>query len=132
MDWVMNARTQPARAPRHKGEEYCPVEAALHRIGGKWKALIILRLLAGPRRFSELQRGLSGCTQRVLTTQLRDLEADRLIHREIFAEVPPRVEYSLTPAGAALKPIVRAMCEWGQEHVLGEAPDFARLMRQLS
>ncbi|MGD9967572.1 MAG: winged helix-turn-helix transcriptional regulator [Hyphomonadaceae bacterium] len=128
----MNAKTKPARARRHSSKDYCPVEAALHRIGGKWKALIVLRLLAGPRRFNEMQRGLSGCTQRVLTNQLRDLEADGLIHREIFAEVPPRVEYSLTPAGAALEPIVRAMCEWGQEHVLGDAPDFARLMRQLT
>lgn len=128
----MSAKTKPARARRHSSEDYCPVEAALHRIGGKWKALIVLRLLAGPRRFNEMQRSLSGCTQRVLTNQLRDLEADGLIHREIFAEVPPRVEYSLTPAGAALEPIVRAMCEWGQEHVLGDAPDFARLMRQLT
>lgn len=128
----MNAKTKPARARRHSSADYCPVEAALHRIGGKWKALIVLRLLAGPRRFNEMQRSLSGCTQRVLTNQLRDLEADGLIHREIFAEVPPRVEYSLTPAGAALEPIVRAMCEWGQEHVLGDAPDFARLMRQIA
>jgi DNA-binding HxlR family transcriptional regulator len=128
----MTAKTPPVRARRHSSEDYCPVEAALHRIGGKWKALIVLRLLAGPRRFNELQRSLSGCTQRVLTNQLRDLEADRLIHREIFAEVPPRVEYSLTPAGLALEPIVRAMCEWGQEHVLGEAPDVARLMRQIT
>lgn len=127
----MSAEALRARAPRHAGEDYCPVEAALNRIGGKWKALIVLRLLARPRRFNELQRSLEGCTQRVLTTQLRDLEADGLVRREVFAEVPPRVEYSLTPVGAALEPMVRAMCEWGQQHVLGTTPDFAGLMRRV-
>lgn len=127
----MSVTTLSARAPRHGADDYCPVEAAVNRIGGKWKALIVLRLLVRPRRFNELQRSLTGCTQRVLTTQLRDLEADGLLSRKVFAEVPPRVEYALTPAGSALEPIVRAMCEWGQEHVLGVSPDYEGLVRRV-
>lgn len=118
----------PARQVRHHLEEHCPVEAAISRIGGKWKALIILRLIVRTRRFNELQRSLPGCTQRMLTNQLRDLEADNLVHRELFAEIPPRVEYSLTPAGRALEPVLRAMCEWGQVQVLGERADFEKVL----
>ncbi|MBU3922118.1 MAG: winged helix-turn-helix transcriptional regulator, partial [Alphaproteobacteria bacterium] len=80
------------------------------------------------RRFNELQRSLQGCTQRMLTNQLRDLESDGLIHREVFAEVPPRVEYSLTLAGQALEPVLSAMCEWGQVQVLGEPADFGKVL----
>lgn len=78
----------------------CPVETTLTLIGNKWKVLILRDLLSGTKRFSELKRSLNGVSQKVLTTQLRAMEADGLVHREVFAEVPPRVEYSLTELGA--------------------------------
>ncbi len=116
------------RKPRHTDPEICPVEAALSRIGGKWKGVIVLRLLVRKRRFNELLRSLPGCTQRMLTNQLRELEADGLVHREVYREVPPRVEYSLTDMGRDLEPVIRAMCEWGQRHIQGVEPDFTRAM----
>ena len=118
------------RKPRHSDPEICPVEAALARIGGKWKGVIVLRLLVRKRRFNELLRSLPNCTQRMLTNQLRELEADGLVHREVYREVPPRVEYSLTEKGRDLEPIIRAMCEWGQRHIEGVDPDFDRAMAQ--
>lgn len=80
-------------------------------------------------RFNELRRSLPGVTQRMLTNQLRELEADGIINRQVFAEVPPRVEYSLTPIGDALTPAIRAMCEWGQVHIQGVEPDFDAIRR---
>ncbi len=112
------------RKARHADPSDCPVEAALNRIGGKWKGLIVLRLLVRTRRFNELLRSLPGCTQRMLTNQLRELEADGIVHRKVYAEVPPRVEYSLTEMGRELLPVVRTMCEWGQKHVQKVEPDF--------
>lgn len=91
----------------------CPVETTLTLIGNKWKVLILRDLLSGTKRFSELKRSLNGVSQKVLTTQLRAMEANGLVHREVFAEVPPRVEYSLTELGRSLKPILDAMVEWG-------------------
>lgn len=113
-----------ARKARHQDPNNCPVEAALNRIGGKWKGLIVLRLLVRMRRFNELLRSLPGCTQRMLTNQLRELEADGIVHREVYAEVPPRVEYSLTETGRDLMPMIRAMCEWGQKHIQRIQPNF--------
>ena len=107
------------RKPRHQDSVLCPVEAALNRIGGKWKGLILLRLLEREWRFNELLRTLPGCTQRMLTKQLRELEADGIVHREIYPQVPPRVEYSLTEMGRDLELMVRAMCEWGQRYIEG-------------
>ncbi len=112
------------RKPRHEDASSCPVEAALNRIAGKWKGLIILRLLGRTWRFNELRRSLPGCSQRMLTAQLRELETDGIVDRKLFPEVPPRVEYSLTNMGRNLEPTVRAMCEWGQVHVQGVKPDF--------
>ena len=83
-------------------------------IGGKWKTVALYHLLPGPRRFSELQRRLPGVTQRMLTLQLRELEADGLVHREVYPQVPPRVEYSLTALGQTLEPIILAMLSWGE------------------
>jgi len=117
-----------ARKARHDNPNDCPVEAALNRIGGKWKGLIVLRLLIRTWRFNELLRSLPGCTQRMLTNQLRELEADGIVHRKVYAEVPPRVEYSLTEIGRDLMPTVRAMCEWGQRHVQGVEPDFEAII----
>ena len=81
----------------------CPVEATLEAIGGRWKVLILHELFNGTRRFGELHRSLHGITQKMLTQQLREMERDGLIHREIYTQVPPKVEYSLTPLGKTLQ-----------------------------
>ncbi|WP_119673878.1 winged helix-turn-helix transcriptional regulator [Deinococcus sp. RM] len=94
----------------------CAVTTTVSVIGGKWKAVAVYHLLGGPRRFSDLQRRMPGVTQRILTLQLRELEADGLVHREVYPQVPPKVEYSLTPLGQTLEPIVRAMLAWGETY----------------
>jgi len=94
----------------------CPAEFTLALIGGRWKIPIIFHLLAGRQRFSELARALNGVTQKMLTQQLREMERNGLVSRNIFAQVPPKVEYSLTELGASLKPVVEAMCLWGETH----------------
>lgn len=101
-------------APLAPGD--CPVDATLSIIGGKWKALILYHLRDGPRRFGELRRLIPGVTQRMITQHLRELEADGIIHRAVFAVVPPRVDYSLTDTGRTLIPILDAMAEWGLAH----------------
>lgn len=98
--------------------EGCPVEAALELIGGKWKGLALYHLMDGPVRFNELKRQMGDVTQRMLTKQLRELEADCLIRREVFPVVPPKVEYSLTRKGESLRAIIMALREWGLEHAL--------------
>jgi DNA-binding HxlR family transcriptional regulator len=95
----------------------CPVEATLDLIDGKWKAVILYHLLNDTVRFNEPRRRLSRITQRMLTRQLRELEADGLIHREIYAEVPLRVEYSLTTLGRSLEPVVRMLWTWGNQYI---------------
>ena len=92
---------------------HCPVEAHLYLIGGKYKTLILWHLAGGPQRFSQLQRLILRATPKMLTQQLRELEEDGLIHREVFPVVPPRVEYSLTVRGESLLPILHAMRDWG-------------------
>lgn len=92
----------------------CPLEAALDVMGGKWKATVLFQLLPQTRRFNELRRLLPNITQRMLTAQLRDLEADGLIERTVYAVVPPKVEYSLTPMGRSLEPVMRALYHWGE------------------
>lgn len=92
----------------------CPVEMTLQLIGDKWKVLILRDLMPGTRRFGELKKSIGSVSQKVLTAQLRDMEANGLVHREVYAEVPPRVEYSLTEVGRSLKPILDAMSTWGQ------------------
>lgn len=95
----------------------CPVEGALDMIGGKWKGVVMFHLLDGTKRFNELRRLMPGVTQRILTRQLRELETDGLVHREVYAEVPPRVEYSLTQKGETLRGIILALKDWGETHV---------------
>ena len=94
----------------------CPVETTLTLIGDKWKVLILRDLLPGTKRFGELKKSLGGVSQKVLTAQLRAMEESGLVHREVYAEVPPKVEYSLTPLGLSLKPILDAMLAWGEDY----------------
>ncbi len=91
----------------------CAVESTIKVIGGRWKVLILRELFQGVKRFNELHRVLHGITQKMLTQQLREMEADGIIHREVYAQVPPKVEYSLTPLGESLKPILKEMHQWG-------------------
>ncbi|TWU10301.1 putative HTH-type transcriptional regulator YybR [Novipirellula galeiformis] len=93
----------------------CPVESTIGAIGGRWKVLIIHHLIEGRQRFGELTRLLGGISARTLTRQLRELEASGIIQRETVQEVPLKVEYSLTPLGQKLKPVLDAMHQWGQE-----------------
>jgi len=93
--------------------------AALEVIGGKWKGLIIYHLLSGTLRFGELNKRLGDVTQRTLTRQLRELETDGLVKREVYAVVPPKVEYSLTKSGSKLEPIIQGLRQWGVENVMG-------------
>lgn len=94
----------------------CPVATTINLIGNKWKLLLFSDLLSGTKRFSELRKNLTGISQRVLTENLRNLENDGLIDREVFAEVPPRVEYSLNKTGLSLQPIIMTMAEWGTKY----------------
>jgi DNA-binding HxlR family transcriptional regulator len=95
----------------------CPVEWALQLIDGKWKGVILYHLFEKTMRFNELRRKMPNVTQRMLTNQLRELEADGLIHREIFPQVPPRVEYSLTERGRTLQPVIAALKDWGDRNL---------------
>jgi len=94
----------------------CPVETALVLMGDRWKLLIVRDLLTGTKRFGELKKSLDGISQKVLTQHLRIMEASGLVHRAVYAEVPPRVEYTLTDAGRSLKLIHDAMWQWGEEY----------------
>ena len=94
----------------------CPVETTLTLISDKWKVLILRDLMPGTKRFGELKKSIGSVSQKVLTAQLRDMEAQGLIHRQVYAEVPPRVEYSLTGLGRSLKPILDAMWNWGETY----------------
>lgn len=94
----------------------CPVETTLTLIGDKWKVLILRDLLPGTKRFGELKKSIGSVSQKVLTAQLRDMEESGLVSRMVYAEVPPRVEYTLTELGYSLKPILDALWNWGEEY----------------
>ena len=94
----------------------CPVETTLSLIGDKWKVLILRDLLPGTTRFGELKRSIGSVSQKVLTAQLRDMEEKGLVTRTVYAEVPPRVEYTLTETGYSLRPILDAMERWGTDY----------------
>lgn len=107
---------------------HCPVEATLSVICGKYKPIILYDLIGKTLRFSELRRLIPQATQKMLTQQIRQLEADGLVHREVYPVVPPKTEYSLTPYGETLIPILMVMCDWGNAHfgdqiVTGEGHD---------
>ena len=106
----------------HTGEhpgnaESCPVERTLAIIGGKWKPLIVFHLLSGVHRFGELRRLMPQVTQQMLTLQLREMERNGIVHRQIYPQVPPKVEYSLTEMGRSLQPILDMMLAWGQAYL---------------
>ena len=108
------------RKQRHAPSDVtdCPMEAALDLVGGKWKGVILFRVGEKTRRFNELHRLVCKVTPRMLTKQLRELEADGLIQRTVYAEVPPRVEYDLTKKGESLIPILKSLMDWGEIYAL--------------
>lgn len=96
---------------------FCSVELTLQIIGGKWKPIILYRLCENKvMRFSEIKRSIPNITQKMLTQQLRELEADGIVHREVYPQVPPKVEYSLTDMGGSVMPQMRSLCEWGEAY----------------
>lgn len=108
---------------RNNKEYFCPVEAAIDVIGGKWKPLILWQLKeTDVIRYNKLQQNLHGVSPRMLTKQLRELEEDGLVHREMYPEIPPRVEYSLTEFGKTVSPIIEALCDWGYEYLERQRP----------
>lgn len=110
-------------------DEGCPVEFTLSVIGGKWKGILLYHLIEGEKRFNEFRKICPAVTQRMLTLQLRELEEDGIIHREVYRQVPPKVEYSLTELGKSLTPIILQMKEWGETYrnkiKAEDAPDAA-------
>lgn len=116
MDTVRHTESGAARFDRYDCSGGCPVEAALEQIAGKWKGLIIHHLMDGALRFNELARRVGPVTQRSLTKQLRELERDGIVHREVFAVAPPRVEYSLTDKGRQLRAAIDALRAWGEAY----------------
>ncbi|MBT5332028.1 MAG: helix-turn-helix transcriptional regulator [Porticoccaceae bacterium] len=100
--------------------EGCPVEAALEVIGGKWKGVILYHLLTETIRFNELRRMIPEITQRMLTKQLRELESHGLVVRKVYAEVPPKVEYSMSDYGKTLAPVINALQAWGSNHLASQ------------
>lgn len=113
-----------ATTPR-KGPYICGIDAALDVVSGKWKGLILWELEArGVRRFAELRRGLPGVSEKMLTQHLRELEEDNLVHRRVYAEVPPRVEYSLTEHGHSLNRALIPLGDWGCERIVRERSEL--------
>src|ERR1043166_8845788 len=98
---------------RSKKAVSCPAERTLKIVGGRWKLMILHELCSGVSRFGELHRALKGISEKVLAQHLRELEKDGVVQKTVFAEVPPKVQYALTPSGRTLKPIIEAMHEWG-------------------
>ncbi|MEU1570660.1 helix-turn-helix domain-containing protein [Streptomyces collinus] len=107
---------------RRPGAYVCGIDAAMDLIGGKWKVLILWALHERPCRFGELRRELPGVTEKVLASHLREMEADGLVHREAYDEVPPRVEYSLTARGVSLNEALEPLGAWGRANVPGMSP----------
>ncbi len=120
------------RSLPQNSRESCPVTATVDAIGGKWKPLIIHYLLQGTCRFGELRRHIPTATQQMLTLQLRDLERDGLIHREVYAQVPPKVEYSVTPLGRSLQPVIEQMTTWGRHYLHAQQPPHRETNRDHS
>jgi|SRR3954467_10963010 DNA-binding HxlR family transcriptional regulator len=111
---VKKDTVMPQKVPRVQG---CSVERTMSLIDGKWKIIVLYKLLRGTLRFNELRRLIPSITQRMLTHQLRELEADGLVVRTVYAQVPPRVEYTLSVRGRSLEPVLMAMKDWGDENL---------------
>ena len=109
----------------------CPVETTLTLISDRWKVLILRDLFCGTKRFGELKKSLAGISQKVLTANLRDMEAKGLLTRKAYAEVPPRVEYTLTPTGESLKPVLSAMFDWGMSYKRQNGSPSSELVDEL-
>ncbi|WP_406138715.1 helix-turn-helix transcriptional regulator [Streptomyces anulatus] len=105
------------RIVRRPGAFVCGIDAAMDVIGGKWKVLILWALNERTCRFGELRRAVTGVTEKVLSSHLKELEDDGIVHRQVYAEVPPRVEYSLTPLGLSLNAALEPLGLWGREHI---------------
>lgn len=113
----VNSKSTKIRERGNDAAQYiCGVAVSLEIIGGKWKGVILWHLCHKTLRFSQLRRRLQGVTQKMLTQQLRELERDGLVNRKVYAEVPPRVEYSLTDLGRTLEPTLRQLCDWGRTY----------------
>lgn len=108
--------SRPLETAADPTDPKCPVTRFLRVVGGKWKLLLVMHVSEGTNRFGQLQRAIPAISKQMLTTQLRELEADGIIHREVFAVVPPRVEYTLTDLGRSLLPVVGVVRDWGSTH----------------
>ena len=106
---------------------HCPIEVALEVIGGMWKVIVVRELLTGTKRYSELHRGLKHATHKMLAQQLRQLEHDGVLTRKVYPQVPPKVEYSLTPLGFELGPLLESMSGWGTRVITGRAGKPSRV-----
>jgi DNA-binding HxlR family transcriptional regulator len=104
----------PQNLSEEERSELCPVVYAIGQLGGKWKLIVLHHLIEKPMRFGELRRAIPEITQRMLTLTLRELEEDGVVHREVFEVVPPHVEYSLTPLGRELEPVMDSLRNWGR------------------
>ncbi len=113
----LTAEPPRAATPPVPADFKCPVEATLDILGGKWKPLILYYLLGATLRFGEIQRLIPQVSRRMLTQHLRELERDGIVHREVYAEVPPKVEYSLTETGRSLEPVLMTMLSWGEDYM---------------
>ncbi|UZI29071.1 winged helix-turn-helix transcriptional regulator [Streptomyces sp. VB1] len=111
------------RIVRRPGAFVCGIDAAMDVIGGKWKVLILWALNERTCRFGELRRAVTGVTEKVLSSHLKELEDDGIVHREVYAEVPPRVEYSLTPLGLSLNAALEPLGQWGRDHIRRDAEE---------
>jgi DNA-binding HxlR family transcriptional regulator len=115
--YTLYTEEKRVRHTRYDCDFGCPVEACVEVIGGKWKGVILFHLLGGTKRFNELSRLMPAVTQRMLTRQLRELEADQVVERKVYPEVPPKVEYSLTGFGKTLEPVLRTLQGWGTRYL---------------
>ena len=113
---------RPTDRKNSRKEVSCHVETTLRVVGGRWKVLVLYHLLGGTKRFSELTRLLKGVSARTLSKQLRELEADGVVNRKVYPQIPPKVEYSLTATGRKLKPVLMTMDQWGAEFEQGGGP----------
>jgi len=111
--------------------EDCLVRPSLAVLGGKWKAVIIYHLLDGPRRYGELRKLIPDSTQKMMTQQLRELEADGLVSRHVYHQVPPKVDYDLTELGMTLRPVMEVLCRWGKSYTSAKSRALRKQQRNL-